>query len=134
MKMRLMVAGVLVGGLLGVGGCAGEKKVGEVDPELVIDRAANPDARYVEGTLIEVRPTVNALLISTGRRAEDLNMVLAKYDAGTKFYLQGEPVDLTALRRYMPVRAKGVMREGQFVLEVAKFSAMLPANAPAGQE
>jgi len=101
-----------------------------IDPDLTIDRAADPDARYIEGLLVDVRPRTSMLLISKGNKVDALNFSYVKYDAATRFFLDNQPTTLTDLDIYMPAKVKGRMREGQFVAEVAKFSSVRPLNAP----
>lgn len=110
-------------------GCATAAK--PADPDLNIDRAADPDARYIEGLLVDVRPRTSTLLISKGNKVDALNFSYVKYDAATRLFLDNQPATLTDLDKYMPAKVKGRMRRGQFVAETAKFSSVRPLNAPA---
>lgn len=102
------------------------------DPDLQID-PQDAAARSFEGVIVSLRPHTNSILIDTNELPP--NHVLCKYDAGTKFFLDGKPTTLVEIRQYMPVKAKGRVQRDFFQLEIAKFSSRLPANVrPATQQ
>jgi hypothetical protein len=56
------------------------------------------------------------------------NIITVKWDAQTKFYLDGQPTTLDRLQQYMPVQLNGHMRDGEMFAESARFSSALPAK------
>ena len=84
--------------------------------------------REFEGTIVSLRPTTETMLISKGKKVEELNMVAVKWDRQTLFFLDGQKADLTQIQQYMPVRVKGRMVDGQMVADEVWFGSALPAN------
>jgi hypothetical protein len=127
---------VFVGGMMGVVmvGCASQQQ-GNSSAEAALE-SHDPDARAFNGTIVSLRPIKTEMLISKDEyHGHDAfpNIILVKWDAQTKFYLDGQPTTLDQLRQYMPVQVKGHMREGQLFAESATFSSVLPKNViPAG--
>ena len=121
---------VIVGGLMGVivAGCTTQS---HNDATTAALQANDPDARTFQGTIVSLRPTTSTMLISKdehhGRDAYP-NIVTVKWDAKTKFYLDGQPTTLDRLQQYMPVQLTGHMRQGEMFAEAAKFSSALPAK------
>ena len=93
----LMAAAVLT-----VGGCEGmNRNSGEAAPVASNDAGA----RTFSGSIISLRPTVSTMLISKEEqvgRERFPNQIVVKYDANTKFLIDGRPVTLVR-----PVRAAG---------------------------
>ena len=113
---------------MGLVGCASQRQDNSAEAAL---EARDPAARAFNGTIVSLRPIKTEMLISKdeyhGRDAFP-NIILVKWDAQTKFYLDGQPTTLDQLRQYMPVKVKGHMRDGEMFAETASFSSVLPKN------
>lgn len=123
---------VIVGGMMGVVmvGCASHPTV---DPTEARIEAGDPTARAFHGAIVSLRPMKSTMLISKNDQMGNQrfpNIVSVKWDAQTKFYLDGAPATLDQIQRYMNVQITGHMRDGQLFAETAKFTS-LPA-APTG--
>ena len=81
--------------------------------------------------MIGFQPTTSTLKITRpveyGRDRIPVE-VKVKYDAATKFYLDGKPATLDELIQYMPVEIEGHMRGGQMFAESVRLSSELPPN------
>ena len=128
---------VIVGGMMGVvvvgaGGCASHPAT---DPAEARIEESDPDARAFHGTIVSLRPMKSTMLVSKDDRIGNdrfPNIITVKYDAQTKFILDGAPATLDQIQRYMNVQVTGHMREGQLFADVAKFSSIGPAPKPTG--
>ena len=121
---------VIVGGMMGVvvAGCASQPQGDSATGSI---QSNDPDARTFNGTIVSLRPMKSTMLISKdehqGRDAYP-NIITVKWDAQTKFFLDGQPTTLDRVQQYMNVHVDGRMREGQMFAESAKFSSVLPMN------
>ncbi len=92
----------------------------------------DPAYRALSGSIISLRFTTSTMIISEnnpgGGQPAIPNIVEVKYDANTRFFLDGHPTTLDKLDRYMPVHVEGHMRDGQMFAESARFSSALPAG------
>lgn len=88
----------------------------------------DPAYRQFSGTIISLRPPTSVMLISKGKSLDDLNIVECKWNAQTRFTLDGKPAALDEIRPYMPVTIQGRMIDDQLVVAEAQFSSALPAN------
>ena len=125
---------VFVGGMMGVVivGCASQPTPESAEAHL---EAHDPDARAFQGTIVSLRPMKSTMLISKEDRVENNrfpNIISVKWDAETKFYLDGAPTTLDQIQRYMNVQVTGHMRDGQLFAEAAKFSSLPVAPKPSG--
>jgi hypothetical protein len=119
----LMIATVLT-----VGGCNG---LNQNDRGASLATSTDPTARTFSGAIISLRPTVSTMLISKEEqvgRERFPNQIVVKYDAQTKFLIDGKPATLDQIQQYMNVTISGHMRNGQLFAEMADFSSKLPPN------
>jgi hypothetical protein len=122
--------GVVTVGTTGIVGCATQPAA---DPAESRIEAQDPNARAFHGTIVSLRPMKSTMLISKDDRIGNdrfPNIITVKYDAQTKFILDGAPATLDQIQRYMNVQVTGQMRDGQLFAEIAKFSSVAPAPAP----
>jgi hypothetical protein len=128
MKVKTVIVCMVMG--LALAGCDGTQKDGGRKPDNQA-RANDPDARSFKGTVIGFQPTTSTLKITRpvdyGRDRIPIE-VKVKYDAQTKFYLDGKPTTLDELIQYMPVEVDGHMRDGQMFAEAVRLSSELPPN------
>lgn len=123
LNWRKIVLTALIGAALA--GCASNTKTETAAP------TADPDARAFAGTIISLRPMRSTMLISKDEyHGKDAfpNEIIVKYDAQTKFLMDGQPTTIDRIGQYMNVNVKGHMRDGEMVAEVANFSSVLPKN------
>jgi len=119
---------VVVCGAILLGGCFGQQTTGGEHGEGHAN-LSDPDARSFSGTIVSLRLLTSTMLIAKEERmGKDLfpNQVVVKWDAQTKFLMDGEPTTLDKIQQYMTVKIQGHMREGQMFAEVADFSSVLP--------
>jgi hypothetical protein len=112
-------------------GCNGTQRNHGGGSDIKATNPADPDYRAFTGTLISARPNVSLWMVSKQEHVgEDVipNQVEVKYDANTKFFLDGKPATLDQIMQYMTVSIEGHMRNGRFFAETAKFSSALPKN------
>jgi hypothetical protein len=128
MKVKTVIVGMVVA--LALAGCDASQKDVDRKPDNQA-KAGDPDARSFKGTVIGFQPTTSTLKITRaveyGRDRIPIE-VKVKYDAATKFYLDGKPATLDELIQYMPVEIEGRMRDGQMFAESVRLSSALPPN------
>ncbi len=125
---------VFVGGMMGVVmvGCASHPSADQTEARI---EASDPNARAFSGAIVSLRPMKSTMLISKEDRIQNNrfpNIITVKWDADTKFYLDGTPATLDQIQRYMNVQVTGHMRDGQLFAESAKFSSLPVAPKPSG--
>jgi hypothetical protein len=124
---------VVVGSMMGViVACASEQRARLTAPD---PHAGDAAYREVRGTIISLRVPTSTMIISQDDHSANIPVAdLVKYDAQTKFLLDGNAATLDQIQQYMNVTVNGHMRAGQFFAETANFSSILPLNVkPAAQ-